>query len=123
MAQVIKRGPGFIARDWSDEVFWAIALGSLVLLYVLMRLVPAARLTEQAVTSWSYPFRVPWAEVKQFRRTSIQGAPYVKVYGQRSRFAIWVPLHATAREQIRMFIGAIPSAEGMRAALDDQRSN
>ncbi len=118
--QVAKRGPDSIARIWSYQTFWLCVTGILVVLYVAIRLIPAARFTNDGISSMSYPFQIPWADVKKCTVTSVLGIVYLKIYGQRSRFAIWVPLYASALQQIKAFISTRPHAQIISVYLDGQ---
>ena len=104
IAELLHRGQHFIARGLSDPILWFIMSIGFGTLYLLLRLVPVATFSEEAVKCRSYPRTVRWSEFKKCNTFSFVGLSWLRIYGQRSRFAVWIPLQQTALQQIQEFV-------------------
>ena len=120
--KLIERGLGYVVRTWSDPLFWGLMIAGLSFFALMIWAIPAARLSMERITSVAYPFRVGWNEIQRVKVSSLFGLIWLRVYGPKSRFAIWVPLPEDQLQDIYTFMQT-HGGSTMTAAFSDKRLN
>jgi hypothetical protein len=121
--ETLKAGVGFIARAWSSPVFWGLMISGLSLIALALWAIPAARLSTDNVSTFAYPFRVRWTEIKHFKVSVFFGFVWLRIYGTKSRFAIWIPMPRSKVQSIYSFLQGADGAEAILSAFADKRLN
>jgi hypothetical protein len=120
-AELAHRGYSFIVRAWADPRFWRLMIPIMTVLALIIWAIPAARLSQEAISSTSYPFRIRWSDVTRARVTSFLGMTRLKVYGARSCFGLAIPLAGTRTHAIYSFLQGTKGTEVILAAFADER--
>jgi hypothetical protein len=108
---------------WRDPWFWIVVVPIFCGIAALFRQYPAAQLTESAVTTPGYPFKIHWAQAHKCTVVGVLGAWWLKVYGADSRFPLWVPLPRTVLPEVYRFVEQHVNSGVVRTALKDSRLN
>ena len=120
--KLIERGLGYVVRTWSDPLFWGLMSAGLSFFALIIWAIPAARLSTERITTVAYPFRVSWNEIQRVKVSNLLRLIWLRVYGPKSRFAIWVPLPENQIQDIYTFMQK-HGGNIVTAAFSDKRLN
>jgi hypothetical protein len=123
VVKALEAGVASIARAWSSPVFWGLMISGLSLIALVLWAIPAARLSSDNVSTFAYPFRVRWTEIKHFKVSVFFGFVWLRIYGTKSRFAIWIPMPRRKVQSIYSFLQRTGGAEAILSVFADKRLN
>lgn len=117
----LEHGLGFIAYVWSSPLI----IGLMIFIYGLCGLplwaIPVARLSHENISTYAYPFKIEWREIRRFKVSSFFGFPWLKIYGVKSRYPIWIPMPGKRIHSIYLFMQRTNGAETVLPAFADKR--
>ena len=122
-AKSLEDGLGFIARAWSSPFFWGLMISLMSLIALTLWVIPAARLSQESISTVAYPFKIKWSEIRRFRVSSFFGFIWLRIYGAKSRFALWIPMPRERIQSIYSFMQRTNGAEMVLLAFADKRLN
>lgn len=118
----IERGVNHIVHLWSNPLFWGIMIAGMSFAVLVIWAIPAARLSSDRIATVGYPFRIGWNEIQRVKVSSLFGLTWLRIYGSKSRFGLWVPLPEKQLKEIHKFILA-HGCDIVTAAFSDKRLN
>lgn len=117
----LEHGLGFIAYVWSSPL----NMGLMIFFYCLCGLalwaIPVARLSHENISTYSYPFKIEWREIRQFKVSSYFGFTWLNIYGVKSRFPLRIPMPRKRIHSIYLFMQRTGGAETVLPAFADKR--
>jgi hypothetical protein len=119
----IEHGLGFIAYVWSSPLFMGLMISFYGLFALALWATPAARLSQESISTHSYPFKIEWRETRRFKVSSFFGLIYLRIYGVKSRFPLWIPMPRKRIHSIYLFMQRTNGAETVLPAFADKRLN
>ena len=119
--KAFEDGLGSIGRTWSDPLFWGLMISIYGLLALALWATPVARLSQENISTYSYPFKIEWREIRRFKVSSFFGLIWLRIYGVRSRFPLWIPMPRKRIHSIYLFMQGINGAETVLPAFADKR--
>lgn len=119
---LVERGPTGIVESCSELVLLVVIVAVMSLPGLLVWAVPAARLHKERVETVAYPFSILWSDVTRVQVASFFGMNWIKVYGRKSRFSLWIPVPNHQIQAIHSFLEA-HAGENVSKVFSDDRLN
>ena len=121
--QAFENGLGFIARTWSDPLFWGLMIFFQGLIALASWAIPTARLSQENISTHSYPFKIEWRNARRFKVSSFFGLIWLRIYGVKSRYPLWIPMPRNRIHSIYLFMQRTNGAETVLPAFADKWLN
>ena len=117
-------GTGFIRQAWTDPIYWSVTIPVILLVtLIIWWAIPAAHFTKDGVSAEGYPFKVRWADIMRCQVSGSFGLIWLKIYGTKSRFPIWVPIPRNQIQNIHLFLQQENSSNAVLSAFSEPRLN
>jgi len=121
--KALEDGLGSIAHAWSDPLFWGLMISFGGLFALALWAIPAARLSQENISTHAYPFKIEWREIRRFKVSSFFGLIGLRIYGVKSRFPLWIPMPRNRIHRIYLLMQRTNGAETVLPAFADKRLN
>lgn len=118
-----EHGLRLIANVWSSPLYMGLMISFYGLFALALSAIPAARLSQENISTHSYPFKIEWRETRGFKVSSFFGLIWLRIYGVKSRFPLWIPMPRKRIHSIYLFMQRINGAETVLPAFADKRLN
>lgn len=119
--EALADGFGSLAHVWSGPFFWGLMIPTYGLGALAICVPSAARLSQENISTHSYPFKIEWCEIRRFRVSSFFGLIWLRIYGVKSRFPLWIPMPRKRIHSIHLFMQRTNGAETVLPAFADKR--
>jgi hypothetical protein len=119
----LEHGLESIAHAWSSPLFWGLMISGMGLCALALWAIPVARLSQENISTYAYPFKIEWREIRRFKVSSFFGLIYLRIYGVKSRFPICIPMPRSRIHSIYLFMQRTIWAETVLPAFADKRLN